>query len=128
MLFGEFVNSIILTPKNIPAKYSTQEIVRFIEEHCVDVDNNDANKSSEIENLSLSLINTISDFITDIGSDGNEAFIYEILKQVSSAVTTSSTIHLFSNSSLAESGVALELTEELTRSLSYQAVKLLMQQ
>ena len=71
------------------------------------------------------MINTISDFITDIGSDGNEAFIYEILKQVSSAVTTSSTIHLFSNSSLAESGVALELTEELTRSLSYQAVKLL---
>ena len=127
MLFGGVSEFYNFDPKKTsPLNISTQEIVSiYFEEHFVDVDINDANKSSEIENLSLSLINTISDFITDIGSDGNEAFIYEILKQVSSAVTTSSTIHLFSNSSLAESGVALELTEELTRSLSYQAVKLL---
>ena len=97
MLFGGVSEFYNFDPKKTsPLNISTQEIVSiYFEEHFVDVDINDANKSSEIENLSLSLINTISDFITDIGSDGNEAFIYEILKQVSSAVTTSSTIHLF---------------------------------
>lgn len=127
MMFGGVPEFYNFDPqKTSPLNISTQAIVSiYFEEHFVDIDINDANKSSEIENLSLSLINTISDFTTNIGTVGNEAFIYEILKQISSALTTSSTIHLFSNSSLVESGVALELTEELTRSLSYHGVKLL---
>ena len=53
---------------------------------------------------------------------GNEAFIYELLKQTTSQITSGSTIHLFTNSSF-QNQVCFTLTEELTHSLSKVAIE-----
>ena len=127
MLFGGVADFYNFDPqKASPINLSTIELVNaYFEENFVDSSISDDNITSYIENLSSLLITEINDFSKDIGSLGNEAFIYEILKQVSSAATTSSTIHLFTRSSFVESGVAFEITEKLTQMLSHDAVELL---
>ena len=82
----------------------------------------ESNSTQLFNLLSTAFYAGILNATDDFGRIGNEAFIYELLKQTTSQITSGSTIHLFTNSSFLESGMSFTLTEELTHSLSKVAI------
>ena len=83
----------------------------------------ESNSTQLFNLLSTAFYAGILNATDDFGRIGNEAFIYELLKQTTSQITSGSTIHLFTNSSFLESGMSFTLTEELTHSLSKVAIE-----
>ena len=68
--------------------------------------------------LSKSLLEGLFNFSSEIGSEENADFTLELLKSTSSGVSQGSTKVLFSDVNLAETGKAIEYSEELSYYLS----------
>lgn len=95
----------------------------FLEAHYSSQNQSDANASVSLNVLSESILRGVYEFAVDIGAE-NEDFILEILKSTTSGVSTGSTGVFFSDPNLAISGQAIDLSEELSYSLSNYGIKL----
>ncbi|MEC7800851.1 MAG: hypothetical protein VX609_06130 [Verrucomicrobiota bacterium] len=82
-----------------------------------DLDSN-ASDSNAFDVLSKSLLEGLFNFSSEIGSEENADFTLELLKSTSSGVSQGSTKVLFSDVNLAETGKAIEYSEELSYYLS----------
>ena len=82
-----------------------------------DLDSN-ASNSNAFDVLSKSLLEGLFNFSSEIGSEENADFTLELLKSTSSGVSQGSTKVLFSDVNLAETGKAIEYSEELSYYLS----------
>ena len=74
--------------------------------------------SNAFDVLSKSLLEGLFNFSSEIGSEENADFTLELLKSTSSGVSQGSTKVLFSDVNLAETGKAIEYSEELSYYLS----------
>ena len=127
MLYGGVEGFYNFNPLKSNLVSATSESITeiFFDSYFTNTTEADSNSTQLFNSLSSAFYTGISNASDDFGREGNEAFIYELLKQTSSQIASGSTIHLFTNSSFLESGLSFTLTEELTYALSKVAIEAL---
>ena len=73
--------------------------------------------------LTKSILKGVYSYADDIGSIQNKDFVLELLKSTTSGITEGSTT-VFLNTNLSESGQAIDLSEEISVSLSKNGILL----
>jgi hypothetical protein len=127
MLYGGVEGFYNFNPLKSNLVAATSESISeiFFDSYFTNTTEADSNSTQLFNLLSTGFYTGLSKASDDFGREGNEAFVFELLKQTSSQITSGSTIHLFTNSSFMESGLSFTLTEELTYALSKVAIETL---
>jgi hypothetical protein len=125
MLYGGVEGFYNFNPEKLNLVAATSDSISqiFFDSYFTNTTVAESNSTQLFNLLSTAFYAGILNATDDFGRIGNEAFIYELLKQTTSQITSGSTIHLFTNSSFLESGMSFTLTEELTHSLSKVAIE-----
>ena len=87
-------------------------------------DSNLTENSVPFDLLTKSILKGVYSYADDIGSIQNKDFVLELLKSTTSGITEGSTTVFFSNTNLSESGQAIDLSEEISVSLSKNGILL----
>ena len=87
-------------------------------------DSNLSENSIPFDLLTKSILQGVYSYADDIGTIQNKDFVLELLKSTTSGISKGSTKVFFSNTNLAESGQAIDLSEEISVSLSKNGILL----